>query len=38
MMKYRKMKMRLAKKQEWWDKLPQAVKDSTTKPGSIKKR
>lgn len=28
----------LKQKQAWWEKLPQGVKDSTTKPGSIKTR
>jgi len=36
-MKYRKMKERLARKQAAWEKLPQSIKDATTKPGSVKK-
>lgn len=36
-MKYRKMKERLARRQAAWERMPQAVKDATTKPGSVKK-
>ena len=35
-MKYKKKKAYLAAKQAWWDKLPQSVKNSLTRPGSVK--
>ena len=34
--KHKKANLEAAKK--WWDALPQKVKDSTTKPGSINQR
>lgn len=37
-MKYKKLKRYLENKQAWWDRLPQNVKNATTKPGSIKTR
>lgn len=37
-MKYKRKLEFLRQKQAWWEKLPQGVKDSTTKPGSIKTR
>lgn len=37
-MKYRKKVENLKAAQAWWDKLPQTVKDATTRPGSIKQR
>lgn len=35
-MKYKKKLERLKLKQNWWDKLPQSVKNGLTRPGSIK--
>lgn len=35
-MKYKKKLEYLKQKQLWWERLPQSVKDSTKKPGSIK--
>lgn len=35
-MKAKKKRAWLASKQLWWDKLPQRVKDATTRPGSVK--
>lgn len=35
-MKYKKKLEWLKAKQNWWDKLPQSDKNSTTRPGSIK--
>lgn len=37
-MKYKKKLAFLAAKQAWFDKLPQSVKNSLTRPGSIKTR
>lgn len=37
-MKYRKMKAYLEAKQAWWDKLPNRVQESTTRPGRVKTR
>ena len=37
-MKYKKKLAYLKVRQAWWDKLPQTVKDATTRPGSIKVR
>ncbi len=34
-MKYKNKLERLRMKQAWWDKLPQAVKRSTKRPGGI---
>lgn len=34
-MKYKAKLERLRLKQNWWDKLPQSVKNSTTRPGGI---
>lgn len=34
-MKYKNKLERLRMKQAWWDKLPQAEKHSTTRPGGI---
>lgn len=31
------MKAKLAQRQAAWEKMPQSVKDATTKPGSVKK-
>ncbi len=35
-MKYKNKLKYLQAKQAWWDKQPQAFKDSTTRPGSVK--
>lgn len=35
-MKPKKRRKYLEGKQAWWDKLPQNVKNATTRPGSIK--
>lgn len=35
-MKYKKRLAYLEAKQRWFDKLPQAVKNALTRPGSIK--
>lgn len=37
-MKYKKKMAWLKAKQAWWEKLPQNVKNATTRPGSIKTR
>lgn len=37
-MKYKKKLAYLVAKQTWWDKLPQSVKSSLTRPGSVKTR
>lgn len=37
-MKYKKKVAHLKQMQLWWDKLPQLVKDATTRPGSVKCR
>ncbi len=37
-MKYKKRVENLRISQLWWDKLPQSVKNSTTRPGSMKQR
>lgn len=37
-MKYKKKLNYLKAKQAWWDKLPQNVKNSLTRPGSVKTR
>lgn len=37
-MKHKKMKQFLNQKILWWEKLPQSIKDATTKPGSVKTR
>ena len=34
-MKYKAKLERLRQKQVWWDKLPQTVKNATTRPGGI---
>ncbi len=34
-MKYKAKLERLRQKQAWWDKLPQSVKNATTRPGGI---
>lgn len=35
-MKYKKKLAKLKSAQAWWDKLPQNIKNATTKPGSVK--
>lgn len=37
-MKYKKKLAYLQAKQAWYDKLPQSVKNATTRPGSVKTR
>lgn len=37
-MKHKKKLENLRLAQVWWDKLPQSVKDATTRPGSVKQR
>lgn len=37
-MKHKHKTAYLKAKQLWWEKLPQSVKDATTKPGSVKTR
>lgn len=37
-MKYKKMKAYLAGKQAWFDKLPESIKHTLTRPGSVKTR
>lgn len=37
-MKYKHMKSRLEAKQAWFDKLPESVKSSLTRPGSVKSK
>lgn len=37
-MKAKKRRENLEIARSWWDKLPQSVKNSTTRPGSMKQR
>lgn len=38
MSKYKKKLRNLELAKIWWDKLPQSVKNATTRPGSIKQK
>lgn len=37
-MKYEQKLKNLKAAQAWWDKLPQNIKNATTRPGSVKQR